>query len=73
MADRRNLAVFRAKHGMTRKEMADKIGISRSTYSDIENGKRACSTKFLSKLQEAFSIPDAEVWRLTEVFNDKEV
>ena len=71
MADRRNLMILRAKHGLTRAEMADKIGVSRSTYSEIENGKRSCSQKFLSKLQAAFDIPDTDMWELTKVFDDK--
>lgn len=73
MADRRNLKILRAKHGLTRTETADKIGVSRSTYSEIENGKRSCSQKFLAKLQAAFEIPDAEMWELTKIFDDKEV
>lgn len=74
MADRRNLTVLRAKHGLTRVAMADRIGVSRSTYSDIENGKRSCSQKFLAKLQATFEIPDADMWELTKVFEDgKEV
>ncbi len=72
MADRRNLKVFRAKHGLTRQKMADKIGVSRSTYSEIENAKRGCSEAFLKKLQAAFNIPDEDMWNLTKVF-DKEV
>lgn len=71
MADRRNLKILRAKHDLTRADMADKIGVSRSTYSEIENGKRGCSQSFLGKLQAAFDIPDAEMWELTKVF-DKE-
>lgn len=71
MADRRNLTLLRAKHGLTRQDMAKKIGIPRSTYSEIENAKRACSSKFLAKLQAAFDIPDTEMWALTKVFDDK--
>lgn len=73
MADRRNLTVLRAKHGLTRQGMADRIGVSRSSYSDIENGKRGCSQSFLDKLQVAFEIPDADMWELTKIFEDKEV
>lgn len=73
MADRRNLSVFRAKHGLTRKQMADKIGVNRGTYSDIENAKRDCSPKFLAKLQSAFDIPDAEMWALTKIYDESEV
>lgn len=72
MADRRNLTVLRAKHGLTRAEMADKIGVSRSTYSEIENGKRGCSQSFLNKLQSAFDIPDADMWELTKLYNESE-
>lgn len=71
MADRRNLTVLRAKHGLTRSAMADRIGVSRSTYSEVENGKRGCSQSFLNKLQAAFDIPDAEMWELTKVFDDE--
>lgn len=71
MADRRNLAVFRAKQGLTRSEMAEKIGVNRGTYSDIENAKRDCSQKFLDKLQAAFDVPDAEMWELTKVFESE--
>lgn len=69
--DRRNLTVLRAKHGLTRAKMADKIGVSRSTYSEIENGKRECSLSFLNKLQATFDIPDSDMWELTKVFDDK--
>lgn len=71
MADRRNLKILRAQHGLTRAEMADKIGVSRNTYSEVENGKRGCSQSFLNKLQAAFDIPSANMWNLTEVFDDK--
>lgn len=72
MADRRNLIIFRAKHGLTRQEMADRIGVARSTYSDIENAKRNCSQVFLIKLQTAFAIRDEDMWSLTKVIEDKE-
>ena len=71
--DRRNLKVLRVRHGMTQKKMAEKVGCSRSIYSEIEKGTRNCSTKFLSKLQAAFGIPDSEIWELTKVFDEKEV
>lgn len=71
MADRRNLMIFRAKQGLNQKEMAEKIGVSRSTYSDVENAKRNCSPLFLSKLQEAFNIPDKDMWALTKITNEE--
>ena len=71
MAKRRNLAVLRAMHGLNRQEMADKIGVSRSTYSEIENGKRGCSQAFLNKLQAAFNVRDADIWELTKTYESE--
>ena len=72
--DRRNLKVFRVKHGLTQSEMAAKIGVSRSIYSDIETGRReSCSMAFLRKLQAAFNIPDAEMWALSKIYDESEV
>lgn len=72
MADRRNLIIFRAKHGLNRQQMAHRIGVSRSTYSEIENAKRNCSQVFLTKLQVAFGIPDEDMWTLTKVVEDEQ-
>lgn len=70
--DRRNLKVLRARHGLKIGEMAEKIGVSRSTYADIESGKRGCSQSFLKKLQSAFDIPDADMWELTKTHEESE-
>lgn len=72
MADRRNLKVLRAKNGLTQAQMSEKIGISRSIYSEVETGKRACSTEFLAKLQAAFHIPDADIWKYSKIFEESE-
>lgn len=63
---RTNLKVFRIKQGLTQAEIAKKIGCNRTTYAEIENGKRSGRESFWQKLQEAFSIPDAEIWELTK-------
>lgn len=70
--DRRNLKVLRARHGLNIYEMAKKIGVSRSTYAEIENGKRGCSQSFLNKLQATFNVPDAEMWELTKIYESEE-
>lgn len=72
MADRRNLIIFRAKHGLNIQQMADRIGVTRSTYSEIEKAKRNCSQVFLTKLQLAFDIPDEEMWSLTRIVEDEQ-
>ena len=71
--DRRNLKVFRVKHGLSQQKMAAKIGVSRSIYSEVEKGTRNCSPAFLEKLQSAFNIPDADMWALTKLFDEREV
>lgn len=71
--DRRNLKVLRAKHGFTQSEMAEKIGCSRSIYGEVEKGTRNCSVEFLTKLQRAFNIPDAEIWEYSKIYEESEV
>lgn len=70
--ERRNLKVLRVKKGLTQKQMAKRIGISLSVYSRIESGWQECSTKFLCKLQEAFGIPDSEIWDYKKLFDETE-
>lgn len=70
--DRRNLKVFRVRHGLTQCQMALKIGVSRSIYAEVEKGTRNCSQTFLEKLQKAFNIPDEDMWTLTKIYNDNE-
>lgn len=70
--ERRNLKVFRIKQGLTQQAIADKLGVSRSIYSDIERGARNCSNTFLNKLQITFDIPDSEMWALTKIHIESE-
>lgn len=63
---RTNLKVLRVKHNLSQWEMADKIGVCRSTYSAIENGGRNGKQAFWQALQKAFNIPDADIWQLTK-------
>lgn len=70
--ERRNLKVFRIKHGLTQQAIAEKIGVCRSIYSEVERGSRKCSVSFLCKLQSAFNIPDADIWALTKIHSESE-
>lgn len=54
------------QHNLTQAEMAAKIGVSRTTYSRVENGTAEASKLFLNRLQTAFSIPDGEIWSYTK-------
>lgn len=65
-----NLKIFRIKQELSQEKMAEKIGVSRSIYRDIESGKRNCNDKFMTKLQTAFNIPDASMWELVKTHDD---
>lgn len=41
----RKLKELRVGRGMTQKELADKVGITREYLSDLERGKYECSVK----------------------------
>ena len=68
---RRNLKIFRVRRGLTQEEIAREIGVCRSTYAEIETGKRECNTRFLKKLQNVYEIPDAEMWALTKNHSER--
>lgn len=59
---RTNLKIFRVKHRLSQEEMAKKLGYSRATYAAIESGKRAGKQVFWIDFQEAFNVPDEELW-----------
>lgn len=46
--------------------MSDKLEMTRSRYAGIEAGRRNGSQEFWTKLQQAFKISDAEMWKLTK-------
>lgn len=66
MMRRLNLKIFRIRHELTQADMADKVGCARDAYGAIEAGKRDPSIAFFYALQDAFDIPDAEMWELTK-------
>lgn len=60
--ERHNLYMFRCDKKLTQGEMAKKTGVSRTTYSYIELGKRDGSQAFWSAFQREFNIPDEEMY-----------
>ena len=46
----------RIKSGMTQQETADKTGVSRSYYADVERGRYTPSLKLLGRLGSLFDI-----------------
>ncbi len=47
---------LRVEHGLTQKNIAEKIGINLSTYTLKENGKRDFTASEISKLCEIFNV-----------------
>lgn len=64
---RTNFKVFRIKQGLTLEEFAEKIQYTRATVSAIETGKRNGRDAFWKAVQNAFNIPDAEMWGLKQL------
>lgn len=50
------LRKFRKQHGFTQKEMAEKLGINRVTYTKIELGYREPDLEFIRAFERVFGI-----------------
>ena len=61
---RTGLKILRVKQHLTQAEVAAKLGVSFATYNLVEQGKRKGSEEFWLKLQAAFNLTDAEMWKL---------
>lgn len=61
------LKQFRVGVHLTQEEMAEKIGVSRATYSFVEKGKRSGNAEFWNNLQKAFDVPDSDMWQLQKL------
>lgn len=46
----------RKQHGLTMKQLGDKVGLSESTISQYENGKRQPANETLLKFRELFNV-----------------
>lgn len=55
------LKELRRQSGKTAKEVADRLGISRSTYSNYEQGIRQIDLRFIIPLASLFSVGTEEV------------
>jgi DNA-binding XRE family transcriptional regulator len=61
---RNELKVLRVRNNLTQPLMAERLGVSKSTYNLIEQGKRRGSAEFWLRLQKEFNLKDSEVWKL---------
>ena len=53
-----NLVLWEKKNNLKAKEVAQKLGISETTYSLIKNGKTMPSLEIAYKFQEVFGVDD---------------
>ncbi len=60
MSKNDNLSRFRLSSGLTLKEMADKIGVSKSYYEKIEAGIRNPSFNFIEKFKSKYKYVDTD-------------
>lgn len=61
---RTNLKIFRVKHDLTQKQVAEKIGCERTTYIRIEQGKTVGIPLFWGALKNAYGLSDEEISHL---------
>ena len=58
---RQKLKSKRASFGHTQQDVADYAGITRTYYTEIENGNRNCTLKIWLKIAELLQIPESEL------------
>jgi DNA-binding XRE family transcriptional regulator len=52
----KNLIKFRIDLGLNSKEMAEKLNLSRTAYSNLENGKKKPTIEIALTIQEKFGV-----------------
>lgn len=58
------IKLIRSIRGDTLMDMARKVGLSYSQVSAIEHGGRSMKDDYISKIQEAYNLPDALTYKL---------
>jgi len=66
---RTNLKRQRQKLGLTQAEVANKVGIARTSYTNIENGNKNPSLKIALKIKEIFNIKNDDIFLSDNVPN----
>jgi putative transcriptional regulator len=66
---RNNIAQFRKIYNVTQQELADKIGIKRTSLSQIENGMYNPRASTMIKIAEALNVPFADLFFTENVYN----
>lgn len=65
------LKQFRIGVHLNQSEFAEKLGVSRATYSYIEQGKRGGSVDFWRNLQRVFNVPDEMMYPLMRIDEER--
>lgn len=63
---RNNLKVLRAKHGLSQEALAERVGVTRVTINNIENGKWAPSAALALRIARVFGEPFERTFWLEE-------
>ena len=58
------LKLLRKSHCLTQDELAKKLGISQTYYSQVENGQRRPSISLWKKIHKLFNVSDYIMWQL---------
>ena len=66
------LKLFRLTEERNVKSVAEKIGVSCTYISEVENDNKSPSVKLLKKFSECYEIPSSEFLRIEELSKDKE-
>lgn len=63
------LRLMRIFHDLKQKEMAEKLGISKSLISEIESGKKTPTLAVLNRYAEVFQVPVSSILFFSENIN----
>lgn len=61
------LVVLRAEHGLTQKELAEKVGVSRQTIISIEKNRYTPSLTLAFEIANVFNVGVEDVFQYKEV------
>jgi transcriptional regulator with XRE-family HTH domain len=60
------LRMMRVFHDLTQRELADKLGISKSHVSEIESGRKTPTLEVLKRYSEFFEVPVSSILFFSE-------
>ena len=63
------LRLMRVFHDLSQKELAEKLGISKSYISEIESGKKPPTLELLNRYADIFDVPASSIMFFSESLN----